>query len=95
MLRPGTFRMADKILAWILAGVCSVGGGAGVFLAATHAHWGLGLVSAAFLVLGVLYGVAAWRGRPFSWMPRKAAQRRAERVNRKGSPQPPAASRRR
>ena len=67
VLRRARFGTADKILAWILAGVWGIGGGLGIVLAVINARWLLGFISAIAVGAGVLYAVAAWKGRPLNW----------------------------
>jgi hypothetical protein len=57
------FSTADRVVVWILANACVVGGGLGVALSCALAL-PLGLASAGGLAVGTLYAIAARRGRP-------------------------------
>jgi hypothetical protein len=64
VVRRRPFSKPDKVVARILAFVWVVGGGVAGALSVVNGHWGLGLASAGAVAVGILYAVAARRGRP-------------------------------
>jgi hypothetical protein len=64
MLRRKRFSRVEIIILCILAGLLLAAGLGGLFLAAGRAHWRLSLASIGVLSIGVLYLLAAKRGKP-------------------------------
>jgi len=59
------FGRVARIVAWLLAAICVVGGGVGLALGIVRGHLRLVLAAAGILGFGAFYAGAAWRGRPW------------------------------
>lgn len=64
MLSPKPLTASARVVAAILAAVCVVAGVLGIVLAVRQSQVLLLLAGAAAIALGLLYGRAAWLGRP-------------------------------
>jgi hypothetical protein len=60
----GRMGPAGRWVAWILAAVCIAAGAVGLVLGVRRSHGLMAVAGAAVIGLGVLYAVAARRGRP-------------------------------
>jgi hypothetical protein len=61
------FSLAARIVAWLLAGICVIGGSLGLVLGIVSGQVVLVLAAAGVCGLGVFYAGAAWRARPWHW----------------------------
>ena len=64
MLRRRKFTRAEQLLVWVLSALIGAAAFAGLGVAVVRGEWRLIVPSAGVLVIGGIYALAAWRGRP-------------------------------
>jgi hypothetical protein len=64
MLRDRPLTRLERTISGVLAGITLAGGLFGMGLAVRTRDWRVGLAGAGVAAVGVLYGRAAWCGRP-------------------------------
>jgi hypothetical protein len=64
VLRRRKFTRAEQLLVWTLSVLIGAAALAGLGVAAVRGEWRLVLPSVGVLVVGGIYALAAWRGRP-------------------------------
>jgi hypothetical protein len=64
MLRRGKFNEPERWLVWLIASALFAAGATGISLAIARGEMKLGLAGVGVIALGVIYLIAAFRGRP-------------------------------
>jgi hypothetical protein len=65
VVNPRPFSPAARLVAWILAAMCLMGGGLGLVLGIARGRPLMAVAAVCMLGLGVLYAGAPWRDRPW------------------------------